>query len=230
MRSFFEYHQEDIWNALENEVFTSTEGHVRSGTTARIQRFDMSDVGVGGEVVAVKYLVNPNDKTLSVSGEHDLLVELEQIKKIEDAELHAMGSDARVRVPHPYFYYRKGKIQCYGMELIDGVNLEQAADPALAPDMRSTLQETLATIDEDALMDELELFFKTMHGVCLHGDIKPRNIMLSKSGHLYIIDLGQAVLATSVTEKANEAFEQLKEDEIRNAKNIVRRALVALGT
>lgn len=223
---YFGEHEKEIFSALETHVFSSTENHVGAGTTARIKSFDLSQFGQDeAPTVAVKYLVSPTQKTLSVSGEHDLLAELEQLKKIEEVEREALGMHSRLRVPHPYFYYRKGKTQCYAMELIDGFNLEQAVDEDMRPDQKEALRSALENLDEEALMEEIDVFFSTMHSICLHGDTKPRNIMVSNTGQFYIIDFGQSVLATSVDERSGPAFDQLKEDEKSNAKNIVKRFL-----
>lgn len=225
LRPHFESNQERIWSALETEIFTREDNHVGAGTTARIKRFDLSEYADGEELpdaLAIKYLVSPNSKTLSASGEHDMIAEVEQMQAIERAEIEAIGKDARVRVPHPYFYYQKGKTQCYGMELIDGVNLEQGISGSLQADAKETYRKAFAGVDREALYAEIETFFDTMHAICIHGDIKPRNLMASKDGHIYVIDFGQAVLATAVDEKSQAAFEELKEAEKRSTKDAVR--------
>ncbi len=225
LKPFFEAHKEEIWEALETRVFNGTENHVGAGTTARIKRLDFSEFGGEGSEaapkVAVKFLVSPNEKTLSASGEHDMILEVEKFQAIERAEILANGADLRVRVPHPYFYYQKGKFQCYGMEEIDGINLEQGRegryDAALGDDMRTSLKD----IDRDALT--------VLHRAgLLHGDIKPRNLMMSREGILYVIDLGQSLLATHVNESSVESFENLKDAEKRNTKDAVRFFLTKL--
>lgn len=219
---FFEENKEEIWSALETTVFTDAENLIGHGTTARIQRFDLSEIGGGdAPTLAIKYLVSPTEKTLSVSGEHDLILELEQLRKIEEAEIKNIGADARIRVPHPYFYYRKGKIQCYGMEEIRGVNLEQAMSPDLEPERKAKIQAALERLDTQALMKDVDSFFDTMHGFCLHGDIKPKNLMISDDGNFYVIDFGQSVLTTHVSDKAQSAFEELKDTEKKNTKEII---------
>lgn len=223
LRPYFESNQERIWASLETDVFTSEQNHVGAGTTARIKRLDIATEDPSlPESLAVKYLVRPNSKTLSASGEHDMIAEVEQMQAIERAEIAAIGADARVRVPHPYFYYQKGKTQCYGMELIDGVNLEQSLSDSLQPDMREELAQAFAGVDREALLKEIDMFFDTMHSICIHGDIKPRNLMASRDGKIYVIDFGQAVLTTAVDEKSQPAFEELKEAEKTNTRDAVR--------
>lgn len=224
LKPYFEEHKRTIWESLETSVFTDEQNHIGAGTTARIKSFDLSSFGPNAPVseVAVKYLVTPNSKTLSASGEHDMVVEVEQMQAIEQAEIEANGTDTRVRVPHPYFHYRKGKIQCYGMERIDGVNLEQGAAGRFDSDFKDALRSALKDVKRDTFMNDIDRFFDTMHSICLHGDIKPRNLMISRDGTLYIIDFGQSVLATHVDEKSQSAFEELKEMEKRSTKDALR--------
>lgn len=232
IKTYFNEHSAEIWDALETRIFTDPENHIRAGTTARIKKFNLSEMGGVGEeqmpTVAVKYLVTPTEKTLSVSGEHDLILELEQIRKIEIAELAANGPDTHVRVPHPYFYYTKGKIQCYAMELIDGINLEQGMSNSYDVEIRDELRASLKDVGRETIYKELDAFFDTMHLICVHGDVKPRNIMISRDGHFYMIDFGQSLLANNVNEASGEAFENIKDMEKQQAKDAVRYFLDAL--
>lgn len=225
LKPYFDAHQEELWNALETDIFTNNDNLIRNGTTASVKRLDFKDIAAEGapeDPIAVKYLISPNSKTLSASGEHDMIAEVEQIQAIERAELAAIGANARIRVPHPYFYYQKGKIQCYGMQLIDGINLEQGRSGEYSLEMKQDLAAAFATVDRKALMQEIDMFFDTMHTLCLHGDIKPRNLMVSRDGCLYVIDFGQSVLTSTIDEKSGPAFEELKDAEKQNTKDAMR--------
>jgi tRNA A-37 threonylcarbamoyl transferase component Bud32 len=231
MRDYFNEHSEAVWKALETNVFSDADNLLGAGITARIKRFALKDIDENAPIdtLAIKYLVSPTEKTLSVTGEHDLIREVERIQKIEAAEKQDAESTKHIRVPHPYFYYRNGKIQCYGMEEIDGVNLEQGTsdcyhDSKVKDDIRSAL----AGLDREALMIEVDRFFDAMHTVCLHGDIKPANMMVSRTGQFYVIDFGQSVLANDIDEKSQDAFENLKDDEKKSAKLAVRYFLDSL--
>lgn len=225
---YFHDHQEEVWRHLETDVFTDTDNLLGYGQTARIKEFHIED-GDGEDLpLAIKYLVTPTEKTLSVSGEHDLILEVERVRAIELAEKRHESKVPHIRVPHPYFYYKKGKTQCYGMELIDGVNLEQGISAAANEDVRAELRTALAGIDRQALMDELALFFTTMHEICIHGDVKPANIMVTKEGLFYVIDFGQSTLTNDIGDKDRDAFEVLKSDDIENAQRSVRQFLDAL--
>lgn len=224
LKGYFDIHKEAIWDALENHVFTDSDNLIGAGTTARIKRFDMAEVGDKDEVapiLAIKYLVSPTEKTLSVSGEHDLIAEIEQLQRIEAAEIEALGKDSLIRVPHPYFYYSKGKRQCYGMELIDGINMERGMSGEYDEALKEELRATFADLDRAELMRQVDLFFDTVHPICLHGDVKPRNLMVSREGTFYVIDFGQSVLATNINDKQQEASEELKDAEKKNAKEAI---------
>lgn len=229
IRDYFSEHAEEVWEALETDVFTDTDNLLGFGQTARIKRFVLNDTGRGQEVpLAIKYLVTPTEKTLSASGEHDLILEVERMFKIEQAEAEHAHEVPHVRVPHPYFHYQRSKIQCYGMELIDGINLAEGISGDYEENVRSELRATLAGIDRQALLHEVDIFFDTMHGVCLHGDIKPANLMVSREGKFYVIDFGQSVLANDIDDKAREAFDTLKDDEKVKAKLAITHFLNAL--
>lgn len=224
LKGYFDIHKEAIWDALENHVFTDTDNHLGVGTTARIKRFDMAEVADDGEeapTLAIKYLVSPGEKTLTVSAEHDLIAEIEQLQKIEAAEIKALGNDSLIRVPHPYFYYSKGKKQCYGMELIDGINMERGMSGEYDEELKEELRGSLADLDRAELMRQVDVFFDTVHPICLHGDVKPRNLMVSRDGTFYVIDFGQSVLATNINDKQQEASEELKDAEKKNAKEAI---------
>lgn len=229
---YFKEHEAEIWKALETEVFTDLNREIGRGSTAKIQRFDIGAIGRGEttiEEVAVKYIVTPHADTISAEAEHDLILEVEQLRKLEIAERNALGKDALIRVPHPYFYYEKGKVQCYAMELIDGVNLERGIASDYSPELKADLRASLASLDEEALMREVDTFFDTMHGLCLHGDMKPANMMVSRDGTFYVIDFGQPKLLTKVEERHFETLQDFKVAEKRIARSSIRSFLTALN-
>lgn len=228
--TYFAGHEAEIWKDLETTVFTDTENFLGKGQTARIKRYDLKDKDSGKEIpLAIKYLLTPTEKTLSVSGEHDLILEVERIRDIERAEDQVAGKVPHLRVPHPYFYHKNRKIQCYGMELVDGINLEEGIEGKYDEGLQASLREKLSGIDREALFEEVEYFFDAMHTVCLHGDMKPANMMISKEGRFYVIDFGQSVLMNDVPDKAQEALSVLKEDDKKNARAALTQFLNALG-
>jgi serine/threonine protein kinase len=222
IRDYFGRHAKDIWKALDTEVFEDVHNMLGSGQTARVMRYEVNDLREDFSMpFAIKYLVTPTEKTLSASGEHDLLLEVERIEKIEQAEAEHAEEVPHLRVPHPYFHHQDGRIQCYGMELIDGADLLQVTEGTISEGMRRALQESLRGIDRDALYREVDVFFDAMHTVCLHGDIKLANIMVSQDGHFYIIDFGQSILANDIDDKSRESFDNLKDDEKKHTKTLL---------
>lgn len=208
--------KEDVLHQLETTISESP--NIGIGSTARIKRFDLGETSM-----AIKYLVSPTAKTLSVSAEHDMLREVERIQTIEKLELRAHVD--RIRVPHPYFHHKNEKIQCYGMELVDGVTLAEDISEEIHDELRTKLHSVLSKIPEETLYEEVDKFFLHMHEYCLHGDIKPANIMISDTGTLYIIDFGQSVLMHDVPEKGREQVENLKENEVVETKMAIRHFL-----
>lgn len=208
--------REDVLHQLETTVSESPD--IGIGSTARIKRFD-----VDGTPIAVKYLVSPTAKTLSASAEHDMLHEVERIRAVEKLESRAPVD--HIRVPHPYFHHKDERIQCYGMELINGVTLATDIHEEVYDELRTELRTTLSKIPEETLYKEVDTFFQLMHEYCLHGDIKPANIMISNTGMLYIIDFGQSVLMHEVSEKEQEQVGNLKENEVIETKMAIRHFL-----
>lgn len=204
----------EIFNEIETEVFTNPYNSLGFGRTAKVKRYDLES---NGEVqpIAVKYLITPTEKTLSASGEHDMIHEVELLKSIEEVE---NGENFNyISVPHPYFHHKNTNIQCYGMQMIDGADLENAvSSESELIHLSDELQNKLMKIDTEKLKDEITSFYKRMHTLCLHGDIKPKNIMVDEDGKFYIIDFGQAVMKNDMTEKSMEQYQNLMEDEVKS--------------
>ncbi|CAN5731113.1 hypothetical protein BH11PAT2_BH11PAT2_07030 [soil metagenome] len=227
--AYFQAHEQEIWKDLETTVFTDINNLVGNGTTARIKEYELENAKGEKVRTAIKYLTTPTEKTLSVSGEHDLILEVERVSAIEVAERKHESKIPHLRVPHPFFYYKKGKTQCYGMELIDGINLEEGLENKYSEETGAELRTALAGLSRQALAEEVELFFDTMHEICIHGDIKPANIMVTKDGHFYIIDFGQSILINDIDDKSRDAMEVLKSDDKGNARRSMMHFLDALG-
>lgn len=203
---------------IETSVFTGENNFLGSGTTAKVKRMDIPLPDGTTATIAVKYVVHPTAKTLSASGEHDVVYEAELLTTIENLEEREHINKDIIRVPHPFFHHTTDKLQCYGMECIDGINLQEALEEDTNPKVKEILRilgtSRLATLPVDEIFAEVEKFFAAIHEYCLHGDIKPRNIMVSRTGTLYIIDFGQAVLNNNISEKEQEQMLNLREEEV----------------
>ncbi len=212
------------------ETLTAEGNLLGAGQTARIKRMTVEGID---RSIAVKYLLTPTSKTLSVDAEHDMLREVEIITEIEAAE-GRIGVGERIRVPHPYFFYKRGALQCYGMHEVQGVNLETIFNSRsmhidLQDRVLDGLRKRYGTPEaQEALWKELDSFVTAMHEVCLHGDVKDRNIMVDVDGVFHLIDFGQSIAMRTESEKTRSQFEDLKDQE-RSAMHSRIRALLLLA-
>ncbi len=214
---------------LETTIYDNKENYLGSGTTAKVKSFEITTQEGGVETVAVKYIVYPKPGTKSAEEEHDILREVRFLTVIEKLEDESHIDKEIIRVPHPYFHHSTDKIQCYGMECIDGYNIQQLLNEPIDPEFKKAVKDSpFMKRDVELTYAEIEKFFHATHKYCLHGDIKDRNIMISRTGTIYVIDFGQARLNTDIFEKDQEALENLREEEIRMAKNSTLRAIVYL--
>ncbi len=206
------------------EAFALSGNLLGAGRTARVKsvKFDGID-----KPIAVKYLLTPTEKTLSVDGEHDMLKEVETITKIEEAE-NRSGAGMHVRVPHPYFYFKDRKLQTYGMSEVNGVDIENLLK---GTNSRIGLQDTVMNAlrkrfetpqSREELWKEVDTFVNAMHEVCLHGDVKDKNIMVDDEGRFFLIDFGQSVPVSSMTEETRAQFDELKDEERKAMQNRIR--------
>ena len=213
-----------VLQQIETSVFNDTENFLGSGMTAKVKYFEVSDLETLETLpIAVKYLLTPTKMTLSASAEHDMLAEVERIQTIE-----ALEEDAHLQhiaVPHPYFHHRNEKIQCYGMQLIDGFDLSKDLENMASGEAKDTLIEKLASLNSEVVEEEIKMFFETMHTYCLHGDMKPANMMVDSNGKFFVIDFGQSRLASDIPDKAQDQFYTLREDEIKTAILSVRKII-----
>ncbi len=213
-------------------LLESPDDMLGAGMTAQVKRLSLAE-----KDVAVKYLLTPTEKTLSAEGEHDMLWEVETVTHIEEEERRA-GVGQRIRVPHPYFFYKNEKLQCYGMEEVKGRNIEQLArggassmseEGARPEAIWNALRRKYADPKEqEALFEELDRFATAMHAVCIHGDIKLANMMVNEDGTIFLIDFGQSIDANSMSDKTREQFDELQALERSQLKHCVRSLLAGI--
>lgn len=215
--------QREMMEKIDTTVFKSET--IGSGQTAKIKRFEFTD---GDSIIpmAIKYLLTPTAKTLSATAEHDMLCEVERMRQIEDIE--AQTNVKRIQVPHPYFHHKNEHLQCYGMKLIDGADLRQIIEGEASENLFTELRAVFKDVDLNDIFAEFDTFFTQMHTYCLHGDIKPANIMVDRDGIFYVIDFGQSILVGDIYENAREQLDNLKEDEIEQSKIAVKMFLKAI--
>lgn len=212
-----------LFRTLETTVYNNLDNYLGTGMTAKVKFFEVH-TGDTSVPMAIKYVVTPTAKTITAEQEHNVIKEVDRMKVIEAAETAFPRRSKYIRVPHPYLYHTTDKIQLYGMEVVDGITLEQACtEGMLHEDMKESLRNSrLAEVSAAELDGYIERFFNTMHEYCLHGDIKPRNIMISKEGIIYIIDFGQSLLCHNFPNGTEDRLENLKDDEIKSTQAAIR--------
>lgn len=209
----------------ELHMLLVTEGnYLGSGKTARIKSLKFKQLD--NRSIAVKYLLTPTAKTLSAKGEYDMIREAETITAVEDAEKKLRAGE-HIRVPHPYFHYKQGKLQCYGMTEVNGITLEQLLRGSEENSTRNEIIESLkrrfgGAVSPDNLLEETDVFMRAVHEVCLHGDLNLRNIMIDRDGMIYLIDFGQSVPINSMSEETREQFENIQELERGQMRECIR--------
>ena len=223
MQEVFRGEEAALFRALETTVFNDPDNYLGTGMTAKVKLYQVNNSnGEQNSVtkMAIKYVTTPTQKTITAEQEHNVIKEVDRMRMIEEAEKAFPRRSKYIRVPHPFLYHQTEKIQLYGMECIDGITLEQAGrEGMLHQEMIESLRNSpLATVSKEELEGYIERFFHTMHQYCLHGDIKPRNIMVSRDGVLYIIDFGQSVMVHNMPNGSEESVENLKADEIEHTK------------
>src|SRR5262249_8882613 len=109
------------FGAKLRDALGATGNYLGHGKTARVKSFELDGLE---DDLAVKYLLTPTQKTLSAKGEYDMIQEAKRLTEIEREEKR-LGAGENISVPHVHFHFKRGKFQCYGMELIKGTTLEQ---------------------------------------------------------------------------------------------------------
>lgn len=210
------------------DTLVADDNRLGAGTTARVKSLHIPQMD---DSIAVKYLLTPNPKTLSASGEYAMLKEVKTVTEIESVE-QRLGVGERIAVPHPLFFYKHGELQCYGMTEIKGITLEQLVDDAKQSPV--LLKEKIVASLKDkyrepeaiqALLGEVQIFMGAVHEVCLHGDIKLGNMMVDEEGKLYLIDFGQSLHMMNESEDTSDQFTERKKGEQDQMRECVRSVL-----
>lgn len=221
---------EKMFKDLESSVFIDDKNYLGTGMTARVKSYSVPTKD-GMKDLAIKYVVTPTSKTITAEQEHNVIKEVERMRKVEEMETKHERRSNHIRVPHTYLHHKSERLQCYGMERINGMTLEQSVSSHVPEEfLRSLKNSPLVQVSEDELMGYVQRFFETMHEYCLHGDMKPGNIMVSETGMLYIIDFGQSISLVNVPGGAEDQLSNLQDEEIKIAQQSIRALLRKLET
>jgi serine/threonine protein kinase len=195
-------------------VLLTTGNFLGAGQTARVKSMELPDFE---KKIAVKYLLTPTAKTLSANAEYDMLNEVRTVVAIDEAR-QAQGIGDSILAPQPLFFYKRGELQTFGMEEIEGMTLEELLESKEYKKGRDEILDLVrskfASPEAKAtLLSEVDAFMRAVHEVCLHGDIKLANLMMNREGNLYLIDFGQSVPVRTMEEKTREQFENIMDNE-----------------
>lgn len=208
---------------IEVELMNDSTTVIGHGTTARVHELDTQG---NFDRIAVKYLIKPDAGTVNANKEHNIVREVERVTTIENKLAATIGTDSRIRVPHPYFYHHTDKMQCYGMQLIDGVNLESAINGVIPEQLYDALRiRNFDSLYVAEIHKDIEQFFEAVHSYCLHGSVKPDNIMIDRNGNFYLVDFGNSQLLAEVKVGDEDWLEAKKKDEVTAAKLAVTQLL-----
>ncbi len=228
LKRYFEGREKEIFSYIENDLSFGDRHLLGEGATAKVKAyyFETSEVAVP---MAVKYVLTPIQGTVSAAEEYRILGEVEKIREIEKLESKDADKHVHVRVPHPYFQYESTKVQCYGMELVQGLTLHQVIEGDwIDEEQREKIKAALAGLSREQIQQEFEIFINNIHEYYLHNDIKPANIMISEEGIFYIIDFGQSEALVNMPGKTPEQIQSLKQDEVMKTKLAITRFFQAI--
>lgn len=220
--AFSEQYDGDLLKHIETDLFSDTDHQIGHGNTAKVHELDTHGQF---DPVAVKYLIRPQEGTVSTRVEHNIVHEVKRITAVEKRLDKVSEEVPHIRVPHPYFHHTTDKIQCYGMEKINGVNLQSAIEGIISPELEDELDKV--EFDLEALEKEVDRFFDAMHGYCLHGSVKTDNMMIDTQGRFFIVDFGNSTLLSEVSAGDEDWLEAKKAEEIAAAKRSIHQFLLS---
>lgn len=218
--------KQNLFNDIETRVISNRENFLGEGTTAQIKQHEVTLTQNDEETVlplAIKYVVKPRRGTLRAESEHNVIKEVQQLQAVDKAERKFPNRSRFIRVPHPYLHFSSDKIDSYGMEVVNGYNLLQVAEPGVTPlaFKEALLNSELFHLDQNELDGYVDRFVETMHEHCLHGDMKPRNVMVNEEGVLYLIDFGQSLPVNTLPSGTEDQVQNLMNDEVKHLKSMV---------
>jgi serine/threonine protein kinase len=175
-------------------------------------------IAPGAEGYCIKYIHTQAKQALSIEEEHALLGNVNVIAKKFEA----------LRVPQAHCVAKniEGKKDFFTMEKVSGLTLEQLVDfPSKRADEYPdfNLEKIISILEDMSTREKLLGDLQTLHqsGI-IHGDIHPRNIMLSSAGDFFLIDFGNAIVPVNVKTTATyDTVENVKELDLKTFSNSI---------
>lgn len=184
-----------------------------------------------GKGKAAKVFQIPNDERFCVKFLHTPAQQLNTMEQEFHALTDAYNSSSLfsiIHIPKPEALAKNisGEKSFFTMEQVFGCTLLELIEypskkEQILKSLQMTEEELIAFLTDKDKHSKIEKDLEIMHkkGV-IHGDIHPRNIMISKNGSLYLIDFGNFVLPTAIhTNTPYEQIENVKDIDISSFKN-----------
>lgn len=171
--------------------------------------------------LCVKYLHDPSKSKNSIYKEFELLdrASLVEFKKIKIPKAHFLVNN------------RNPEKSIYSMDRIIGCNVEELIEtPFIFLNMVDNDKKKILSIIEniekniDLYCEDIKLLHKNN---IIHADLHIRNVLLSATGDIYLIDFGNSIDTINPANeyvsdsKLYESLENIKEQDIDSIKNIV---------
>lgn len=164
--------------------------------------------------VCIKFLHSPQMQRYSPEREFGILSSVNEIA----SELKVL----KVPQAHAVAVHNEADKSFFTMETIDGITLQEMIDTAskrkeMFNQSGISESQVIDILSDKSLQGKMKRDLETIHkhGI-LHGDIHPRNIMMSRDGTFYLIDFGNAMITSALPPGVDyDTIENTKEIDLK---------------